>query len=246
VRTHSFSEAATWADELYGSPNFLQFWFPESQFVEAERGPSWMSATRRDGDAVYGMGIGSEVQVNPRWTHFSISREAKFDEGALKNYSADGEWDAFVITTEKFAHLPVLENLKSDLGLVADFLEKNFPDASTKSDSDEVISWAGLRNESGKLVALGALSVWESDGLAAQSIAVDQDERGKGYGRQVVERMISTGFHLGFNSLCLGVWFYNTVAKNLYESIGFTRVESFIHYSQIDDELQRRNRPSRG
>lgn len=245
LKTHDFQQASQWANQKFGEPNFLTYWFPRSQFLEAEGGDGWLSATRRDSGAIYGMAVGANSEINPDWTHFSISRyanQAQIDSALFKK---DGEWDAFFIKTEPFSHIPPLENMKDSLEVVEKFLEKNFPDASTRTDSEEVISWSALRNDEGKLVALGALSIWESGGLAAQSITVDKEERGKGYGRAIVEGMISTGFHLGFNSLCLGVWFYNSVAKSLYESIGFTRVDSFIHYSLIDDTQRHRNRPAR-
>lgn len=243
--TKNFDTASTWAHELYGTPHFLQFWFPRSHFLEAERGVNWMSATRSDGGAIYGMAIGEGAHVNPGWTHFSISRFADQNQIDGDAFKQDGEWDAFVIQTQGFAHLPEMENLSTDLGLVASFLEKNFPEASTKTDSDEVLSWCALRDKNHKLVGVGALSEWESGGLAAQSITVASEERGKGYGRTLVEGMIATSYHLGHESLCLGVWFHNTAAKSLYESLGFIRVDSFLHYSQRDDVVRRRNRPAR-
>lgn len=191
-----------------------------------------MSATRRDGDALYGMALGAKAQINSSWTIFSISRYANQSLIDTSAYEREGDWDAFFIKTDAFSHLAPLENLKDSPAIIEEFLERNFPDASTRTTNEEVISWSALRDGAGKLVAIGALSIWESGALAAQSITVDKDERGKGYGREIVERMISTGFHLGFPSICLGVWFYNTVAKSLYESIGFTRIESFIHYEK--------------
>ena len=245
MQTKDFDEAELWARELYGSPHFLQFWFPRSHFLGAERGENWMSATRSDGDAIYGMAIGKDVRPRPEWTHFSISRFA--DQTLIDGeiFEQDGEWDAFVIETQGFSHIPEMENLSTDLEIVAQFLEENFPDASTKADSEEVLSWCALRDKNQKLVGIGALSEWESGGLAAQSITVAHDERGKGYGRALVEGMIATSYHLGHESLCLGVWFHNQTAKKLYESLGFIRVDSFLHYSQREDVVRRRNRPSR-
>lgn len=245
MKSKDFDQAREWAHDLYGEPNFLHFWFPRSHFLEAERGEDWMSATRDDGGAIYGMAIGAHAQNNPVWTHFSISRFANQDQIDSEVYVRDGEWDAFVIETQGFSHLPEMENLSSHLDEVSQFLEENFPDASTKADSDEVLSWCALRDKNQKLVGIGALSEWESGGLAAQSIAVACDERGKGYGRALVEGMIATSYHLGHESLCLGVWFHNLAAKALYESLGFIRVDSFLHYSQSEDVVRRRNRPSR-
>jgi ribosomal protein S18 acetylase RimI-like enzyme len=244
METTRHEVAAQWADELFGFPNFLRFWFPEKQFVGAKRDQSWMSATRKDNGGLYGMAIGEGAQLNPDWSHFSISRRA--DQGLINPdlFKEDGEWDAFVIRTKNYADLPILENLKSDLEIVDSFLAENFPDASTKADSDEVISWAALRNDDDKVVGIGALTVWESGELAAQSIAIANDQRGKGYGRELVERMVSTAHSLGFETMCLGVWFHNTVAKSLYQSMGFIPVDSFLHYSRVEATERGRNTPS--
>ena len=244
IETTDFAQAKQWAQELYGLPNFLQFWFPEDSFMHADRGDSWMSATRADKGAIYGMAIGSDAEPCDDWTHFSISRFADQSLIDTSIYKQDGEWDAFAIKTDSFAHLPALEDFKADLALVADFLNTHFPDASTKTDSTEVVAWTGLRDSVGNLVAIGALTLWESGYLAAQSICVDSGARGQGFGRMIVEGMIATAHHLGYKELCLGVWYHNLVAKRLYENIGFQRIDSFLHYSEIDDAIRRRNKPS--
>ena len=244
-RTFDYDEASRWAKEICGEPNFLQFWFPKSQFLSAECGEGWISATRRDRDSSYGMAIGKNAKLNPEWGHFSISRFADQSLVDTSKYVNDAQWDAYVIKTDAFASYEPLENMNSPkyFDEINGFLEENFPDASVKAGNPEVVAWPVLRDEDGEILAIGALSKWESGGLAAQSITVSSNQRGKGIGRRFMEGFISSAFHLGYKELCLGVMYENEPAKRLYESLGFVNVDRFYHYSTIDDHERRRNRP---
>ena len=97
LKTHDFDQAAQWANQTFGEPNFLTYWFPQSQFLEAEGGDGWLSATRRDSGAIYGMAVGANSEINPDWTHFSISRHANQAQMDSALFKKDGEWDAFFI-----------------------------------------------------------------------------------------------------------------------------------------------------
>lgn len=231
METTTYDQAATWAQELCGTVNFLQFWFPENQFVSAIREGNSISATRLDGDGYYGMSLGVSAPLDPRWNHFSISRDSDLGRIDRSQYKEEGEWEAYVISTAEFKNTAPLENLM-DMSLVADFLSAHFPDSSVKAGDPEVMTWTGLRDDAGNLVGIGALSKWESGNLAAQSIAIAESERGKGYGKQLVTGMVATAQHLGYDKLCLGVYFYNESAKKLYRSVGFTKVDSFMHFSE--------------
>jgi ribosomal protein S18 acetylase RimI-like enzyme len=52
-------------------------------------------------------------------------------------------------------------------------------------------------------------------------IEVDQDERGKGYGRAIMRAAETELFARGIPRLALNVFAYNTPARRLYESLGF-------------------------
>jgi ribosomal protein S18 acetylase RimI-like enzyme len=247
MRTTDFDIAAAWAEELYGTPNFLDFWFPRHHFIEAERGTDWMSATRTDHDRRYGMAIGAGAQPRDDWNHFSYSSSADQSLIDVDKFTHDGGWIAYVIKTSPFAHLHPLETITtSDQWPEVDaFLEAHFSDASVKADNPEVRAWTVLRDDAGRIIAAGALSQWESGQLAANSIGVDSTLRGQGIGRKFVERMISNAAALGFDSLCLGVYNQNIAGIKTYESVGFTKVDEFFHYTEVSDTVKRRNRPVR-
>lgn len=114
-----------------------------------------------------------------------------------------------------------------------------------KAGNPEVQTWPVLRGNGSELLAVGALSLWESGALAANSIGVNSTQRGQGIGKRYVEGMIATAHHLGYKTLCLGVYNKNIAGIKLYESVGFTRVDEFFHYTEVDDTEKRRNRPVR-
>lgn len=247
MNTSNYDVALDWATDLYGSPNFLEFWFPRHHFIEAERGESWMSATRTDKDKRYGMAIGEGAQPNPAWNHFSFSAHADQSLIDSSHFKHDGGWIAYVIRTDLFAHQPSLETLGEEESWdeINSFLETHFPDASVKAGNPEVQTWPVLRGNGSELLAVGALSLWESGALAANSIGVNSTQRGQGIGKRYVEGMIATAHHLGYKTLCLGVYNKNIAGIKLYESVGFTRVDEFFHYTEVDDTEKRRNRPVR-
>jgi ribosomal protein S18 acetylase RimI-like enzyme len=247
VQTADFDVARTWAEELYGSPHFLDFWFPRHHFIGAERGNDWMSATRTDKDKSYGMAIGAGAQPNPEWNHFSYSSSADQSLIETDTYKHDGGWIAYVIKTSKYSDVEPLEVVTtSDKWPEIDaFLEKHFSDASVKADNPEVLAWTVLRNNECAIIAAGALSQWESGALAANSIGVDSSLRGQGIGKKFVTAMVANAAALGFDSLCLGVYNKNIAGIKTYESVGFTKIDEFFHYTEIDDTVKRRNRPVR-
>ncbi len=240
LTTKSYEISLHWAYELYGSPNFLEFWFPKEHFVEASIKNSSFSATRKDGEkGLYGMGVGEDAPFNSNWNHFSISANAKDPDFlktvADKTFVEDGRWDAYLINTKNHASLTPLDNLNSPehFPKIKKFLEENFDGASTWPGEEEVQCWAAMLDGADEIVAIGALSKWESGKLAAQSIAVNQNLRGKGIGKEFVNRLVATSYHLGYPDLCLGVWHFNDTAKHVYESAGFTLVDEFVYYSKL-------------
>jgi ribosomal protein S18 acetylase RimI-like enzyme len=248
THTDSFEEAHSWATELYGKTNFLDFWFPKSQFISASRQGNSMSASRKDAkNGLYGMALGALAPISPDWDHFSICRNADLAQINLDRYKEDGQWDAYQIQTKVHEELPPLENLNSPENhhKINQFLSGHFPDSSVKAGDPEVAAWAAMLDQENQIIAIGALSIWESGNLAAQSIAVDQNHRGQGLGKEFVKRLVSTANQLGYENMCLGVWHFNEVAKHVYESSGFHLIDRFIHYAQVDDPIKRTNRPVR-
>jgi ribosomal protein S18 acetylase RimI-like enzyme len=60
-----------------------------------------------------------------------------------------------------------------------------------------------------------------SKGAWIYSIEIDPDERGKGYGRALLDAAEQEAAHHGFSSIGLNVFGPNTVARSLYESAGY-------------------------
>lgn len=72
----------------------------------------------------------------------------------------------------------------------------------------------------GRLVACG-VGVVENGYIGLYDIVVDKELRGRGYGRRLMESMLSFGREKGASSAYLQVMLDNPVALKLYESLGF-------------------------
>lgn len=70
-------------------------------------------------------------------------------------------------------------------------------------------------------IAMGQL-MHRDNRLHLARILVHPEHRGKGYGRQLCEKLMKEGSDRhGNNSFSLNVYRFNTVAKKLYDSLGF-------------------------
>ena len=76
-----------------------------------------------------------------------------------------------------------------------------------------------------------------SDNFTAdiQTIAVAPSARGKGYGRILMERLITEALEQGATEIFLEVRADNPVAENLYASLGFDHIDTRKRYYQPDD-----------
>ena len=80
-----------------------------------------------------------------------------------------------------------------------------------------------LGEENGEIIAYGCLSVlFETAEIL--NIAVEKNARGKGYGKTLLQKMLKLAKEKGAAECFLEVRVSNTVAKNLYEGIGFLPV----------------------
>ncbi|HEX3269261.1 MAG TPA: GNAT family N-acetyltransferase [Ktedonobacterales bacterium] len=81
----------------------------------------------------------------------------------------------------------------------------------------------------GQLV--GGLKLYEHDGRAGiYAFGVSQEERGKGYGRAILQQTIEIARADGFPRIYLEVDDDNTVARRLYESSGFQTTTTYGYY----------------
>ena len=78
-------------------------------------------------------------------------------------------------------------------------------------DGDEAVGVIWMRAEIGRPIKSGFI----------YDIRVDEQFRGKGYGKQAMLLIEDKARELGLKSIGLHVFGYNTVARNLYEGIGY-------------------------
>ena len=78
-------------------------------------------------------------------------------------------------------------------------------------DGDEAVGVIWMRAEIGRPIKSGFI----------YDLRVDEQFRGKGYGKQAMLLIEDKARELGLKSIGLHVFGYNTVARNLYEGIGY-------------------------
>ncbi|MGH3416226.1 MAG: GNAT family N-acetyltransferase [Actinocrinis sp.] len=127
---------------------------------------------------------------------------------SVRGYAEDkitsGEWapdEALARSREDFDRL-LPDGLKS-----ADQYLFTAHDAS--SGEQAAILWVALRMKGGRLEAF------------IYDIEVREEARGKGYGRATMQAAIEKARELHADTLGLHVFGHNTVARSLYESLGF-------------------------
>ncbi len=68
------------------------------------------------------------------------------------------------------------------------------------------------------------------DFVHVEQISVNDDQRGKGCGQQLMNTVYDLARKLGISRVTLGVWAFNTQARRFYEKQGFT---DFVHRMEI-------------
>jgi len=72
------------------------------------------------------------------------------------------------------------------------------------------------------------------DHVADFSVYVERRWRGKGVGRQLLDRLIEMARAIGYHKMVLSAMAYNTAGIALYTRTGFTRVGIFHEQGQLD------------
>lgn len=90
-------------------------------------------------------------------------------------------------------------------------------------DGEKIRGFAGLSQLAG------------NDQADVQTVCVDPALRGQGYGRKLMERLIGTAKTGRATELFLEVRADNTVAQNLYATLGFTHIDTRKRYYQPDN-----------
>jgi N6-L-threonylcarbamoyladenine synthase len=94
---------------------------------------------------------------------------------------------------------------------------------STEGASEELIGYAGLAK---------SMAAAHGD---IQTIAVNTKHRGKGLGRELMNRLIAECVRVGIGEVFLEVRADNPVAEALYKSLGFEQIDLRKRYYQPDD-----------
>jgi len=232
VETSDFAEAQGWASELFGTPNIFHIWFPSTGFVKASRSASSLAFTRSDKE-LYGLGLGDSVRIDSDWHTFSIPRSLPKEMTA--GFVLAGQWDAYAINTQAVsdpnAGAKGYEHLM-DNEEIQNFLDIHAPESSTKPGNPEILFWGGLREESGQLLAVAALTRWESGGHVLSSVGVHQDRRGKGLAQLITQSIVYESAQRGISTLALGVAGKNEPAKAAYEKVGFACMGKFNYFER--------------
>jgi phosphinothricin acetyltransferase len=72
------------------------------------------------------------------------------------------------------------------------------------------------------------------DHVADVSVYVERQWRGKGIGRQLLDRLIARGRDAGYHKMVLATMAYNSAGLALYARTGFTRVGIYHEQGQLD------------
>lgn len=232
METQDFEQAQEWAIEQFGGPNLFQTWMPAEGFVKAERHGNSLAFTRGR-DTPYGLGLGDDLHIDPMWQTFSIPRTIPKELTA--DFKLAGQWDAYVIDTHKVAEFEARGYRYESPGedrVIADFLNEHAPESSTKPGHPEIVFWRGLLNDGGDLVAVAALTQWESGGHVLSSVAVHQSFRGQGLAQLLTASIVNESAHMGISHLVLGVAGKNAPAIAAYEKVGFTCMGRFNYFER--------------
>lgn len=221
--TLGFAEARTAYLSKYPTSPFFDTWVPEEKFVGAEVDAHGNFTISREDDGIYGIALGLSPVVPTDWKNFSM--ESRGISSLPSDFKVVAEWDCYWAPTLEGA----LENPQSSSDVVIDaFLKQHAPDSSVYPGNDEILQWVEI-HDADEVVAVAALCRWESGRVVISSVATHADRRGKGFGKQLIEKCLIAGSQLGEEYLCLGVRHKNESAQRLYASTGFTLMHNFSY-----------------
>ncbi|MEI6648482.1 MAG: GNAT family N-acetyltransferase [Actinomycetes bacterium] len=154
------------------------------------------------------------------------------DRVLTKDFALRGQWDAYGILSEPFAHENGIEILQGDEEINR-FLSEHAPDSSVFAPNPEVKFWGAVRTTEGDLAAIGAMTRWESGEHIISSVATDAQLRGQGYGAALMKGLLGLANRDGIERVGLAVYAKNEAAKRLYEKVGFTCMGRFNYFEPV-------------
>jgi ribosomal protein S18 acetylase RimI-like enzyme len=228
IESTDYALAQKWAIDIAGDPNQAQMIIPEEGFIKAVRNSNSVSLTRID-EKLFGLGLGINPPIDPDWKRFTVERKA--DTSSFFHSLPILDLDIYSIETELLAGSKIAEDLESDEEISV-FLKVNAPNSSVWPGNPEVVFWAGTRNEGGELIAVGAVTMWETGQKVVSSVATAENERGKGIATKLVAEIVAKANNLGFARLGLAVRADNIAAKKAYEKVGFVLCGEFTIFER--------------
>ena len=228
IESTDYALAQKWAIEIAGDPNQAQMIIPEDGFIKAVRNSNSVSLTRVD-EKLFGLGLGVNPPIDSSWERYTVER--KVDTTDFTDSTPLVELDIYSIDTDKFAGSSVNFDVYDEKE-ISDFLTAYAPNSSVWPGNPEVVFWAGTRNESGELIAVGAVTMWESGQKVVSSVGTAEHERGKGLATKLVAEMVTKSNELGFARLGLAVRADNIAAKRAYEKVGFVLCGEFTIFER--------------
>jgi RimJ/RimL family protein N-acetyltransferase len=228
IESSDYALAQKWAIEVAGEPNQAQLIIPEDRFIKAVRNSNSVSLTTMD-EQLFGLGLGLNPPIDPNWKRFTVERKAD-----TSNY-ADAvsllDLDIYSIETQLYKNSPIAIEIHGDEE-ISDFLKLHAPNSSVWPGNPELVFWAGKRNQSGELIAVGAVTMWETGQKVLSSVGTSEHERGKGFATKLVAEMVAKAYELGFPRLGLAVHAKNIAAKRAYEKVGFILCGEFTIFER--------------
>ena len=228
IESSDYALAQKWAIEVAGEPNQAQLIIPEDRFIKAVRNSNSVSLTTMD-EQLFGLGLGLNPPIDPNWKRFTIERKA-----VTSNYAgADSvlDLDIYSIETQLYENSPLAVEIQVDTE-ISDFLKAHAPNSSVWPGNPELVFWAGKRNQSGELIAVGAVTMWETGQKIVSSVGTAEHERGKGIATKLIAEMVAKANELGFPRLGLAVHAKNIAAKKVYEKVGFVLCGEFTIFER--------------
>jgi ribosomal protein S18 acetylase RimI-like enzyme len=228
VESTDYALAQKWAIEIAGDPNQAQLIIPKDSFIKAVRNSNSVSLTTID-EKLFGLGLGVNPPIDPDWKRFTVER--KVDTSNYVDSIPLLDLDIYSIETRQYENSPIAVEVQGDEE-ISDFLKAHAPNSSVWPGTPELVFWAGTRNESGELIAVGAVTMWETGQKVLSSVGTSEHERGKGIATKLVAEMVAKANELGFPRLGLAVRADNIPAKRAYEKVGFVLCGEFTIFER--------------
>ena len=227
MQTTSVEQAQAWALELFSEPNVAQFWIPRRNFVQAVRTQDSISFTRTD-EGLYGLAIGPHPIIPAQWNRFSVFKTVP--KALTETCTLTGQWAAYARTTEPGTNSPDIRQLADEVWIKG-FLETHAPESSVLPGNPEIREWVGIAHED-EVVAIAAITEWESGECMISSVGTAAPFRGQGFAKKLMNAVIHRAFNLGYSRLGLAVMSKNLPARAVYEAVGFVEMGDFRYFER--------------